>query len=153
MQREFGRGARRGIAPLTRGGAVIYNRAVIWPGSRWLAGALTLLLGAALRAQTPGAGGENSPQPGDPLLVTCGEKPPLATQRGNGFAGPLCVNTSRLYVSADSGDFQLRFLQEPADVETGNSLRLVDWSSDGRRLLAELAEWQYEQPGVTHSIL
>lgn len=160
---------------------MIYNRAVIWAGSRWLAGALTLLLGAALRAQTPGAGGENSPQPGDPLLVTCGEKPPLAshamkgevlvapdgkhrayseveatalaTQRGNGFAGPLCVNTSRLYVSADSGDFQLRFLQEPADVETGNSLRLVDWSSDGRRLLAELAEWQYEQPGVTHSIL
>lgn len=56
-------------------------------------------------------------------------------------------------VASDTEDFKIRFLQEPADVENGNSLRLVDWSPDSRRLLAEIAEWQYEQPGVTRSIL
>jgi hypothetical protein len=74
-------------------------------------------------------------------------------QRPAGYRGPMCVNYSRIFVAGDNGDFRLRFLQEPADVETGNSLRLVDWSADGRRLLAEIAEWQYEQPGVTRSVL
>src|SRR5438045_2310000 len=76
----------------------------------------------------------------------------LYQQRPSGYTGPLCVNYSRLFV-AETGDFKLRFLQEPADVETGNLLRAVDWSSDGRRLLLELAEWQYEQPGATRSVL
>ena len=123
---------------------------------------------------------QNTPKATDPDLVTCGEKPPLNSrtvrgsfftapdqkhrayaeteaialypQRPSGQTGPLCVNYSRLFV-ADTGDFKLRFVQEPADVETGNSLRAVDWSSDGRRLLLELAEWQYEQPGATRSVL
>src|SRR5262249_23331852 len=113
-------------------------------------------------------------------LITCGEKPPLTShtvksntlvapdqkhrayaeveatalhpQRPAGYTGPLCVNNSRLF-TGDAGDFKLRFLQEPADVESGNSLRLIDWSADSRRLLAELAEWQYEQPGATRSVL
>jgi hypothetical protein len=123
---------------------------------------------------------QNTPKATDPDLITCGEKPPLnlRTVRGNvlispdqkhrayveveatalypqrpsGYTGPLCVNNSRLFVS-DTGDYKLRFLQEPADVETGNSLRALDWSSDSRRLLLELAEWQYEQPGAMRSVL
>ena len=58
----------------------------------------------------------------------------------------------KLFV-ADAGDFKLRFLQEPADVETGNLLRVLDWSADSRRLLVELAEWQNEQPGVSRGVL
>jgi hypothetical protein len=124
---------------------------------------------------------ENTPKAADPDLTTCGDKPPLTSrtvkgnllvspdekhrayaeveatalypQRPAGYPGPLCVNNSRLFVAADTGEFKLRFLQEPADVENGNSLRLLDWSADGRRLLAELAEWQYEQPGATRGVL
>jgi hypothetical protein len=77
----------------------------------------------------------------------------LHAQRPSGFTGPLCVNSSQLLVAGDKDDFKVRFLQEPEDVETGNSLRLVDWSADSRRLLTELAGWQYEQPGATHNIL
>lgn len=144
---------------------------------------LTALLNASACSQTstvPPAP-ENTPKSTGPDLITCGEKPPfsshaargnllispdqkhrayaeveataLAPQRAAGFTGPLCVNNSRLFVAGDSGDFKLRFLQEPADVENGNSLRVLDWSADGRRLLAELAEWQYEQPGTTRSVL
>ena len=117
----------------------------------------------------------------DPTQVTCGQHPPFASrtvrgdtfispdgrhrayaeveatalnaQRRPGYSGPLCVNNSRLYLAGDSGDFSVRFLQEPADVENGNSLRLLDWSADSRRLLGELAEWQYEQPGITRGVL
>ncbi|HST10188.1 MAG TPA: hypothetical protein VLL05_07415 [Terriglobales bacterium] len=124
---------------------------------------------------------QNTPQADNPELVTCGEKPPFAsrTARGNtlvapdqkhrayteveatalyaqrpsGYSGPLCINNSRLLLAGDTGEFKLRFLQEPADVENGNSLRLVDWSADSRRLLAELTEWQYEQPGSNRGVL
>jgi hypothetical protein len=140
----------------------------------------SLLAGFAFaQASTPAP--ENTPKSTDSGLVTCGEHPPYASrtvksdslvapdgkhkayaeveatalypQRASGYSGPLCVNSSRLFVMGDSGEFKLRFMQEPADVENGNSLRLIDWSADGRRLLAELAEWHYEQPGVMHSIL
>lgn len=124
---------------------------------------------------------QNTPKATDPDLITCGEKPPLTSrtakgnllvapdqkhrayaeveatalypQRASGYTGPLCVNNSRLFVAGDTGEFKLKFLQEPADVETGNSLRLLDWSGDSRRLLGELAEWQYEQPGATRTVL
>ncbi|HYL13445.1 MAG TPA: hypothetical protein VEV41_10430 [Terriglobales bacterium] len=66
-----------------------------------------------------------------------------------GYSGPLCVNTSRLFVGTDASDFKIVFLQEPSDIETGNSLRVVDWSADSRRLLFELAQWQYESPGIS----
>ena len=160
---------------------LFYNPAVFSPTSRNLVlRAITCLLSALSIAQTSAPAPENTPKSSDPEFVTCGEKPPLASrtvrssmlvapdlkhrayteveatalypQRPTGYSGPLCVNNSRLFV-ADTGDFKLRFLQEPADVENGNSLRLVDWSADGRRLLAEIAEWQYEQPGVTRSVL
>jgi hypothetical protein len=139
-----------------------------------------LLTGLAF-AQAASPAAQNTPKSTDTDLVTCGERPPYASrtvksepmvapdgkhkayseveatalhpQRPAGYSGPLCVNNSRLFVTGDNGEFKTRFMQEPADVENGNSLRLIDWSSDGRRLLAELAEWQYEQPGVVHSVL
>lgn len=129
--------------------------------------------------QTPAP--ENTPKANDPTLVTCGEKPPytshavrgdtlvapdgkhrayseveataLSPQPPTGHTGPVCVNNSRIFVGGEAGDYKIRFLQEPADIESGNTVRLVDWSSDSRRLLADLAEWQYDQPGVTHSVL
>jgi hypothetical protein len=160
---------------------LFYNPAVFSTISRNIVlGAIACLLSTSGIAQTAAPAPENTPKSSDPELVTCGEKPPLASrtarsgtllapdqkhrayaeieatalypQRPSGYSGPLCVNNSRLFV-ADTGDFKLRFLQEPADVENGNSLRLVDWSADGRRLLAEIAEWQYEQPGVNRSVL
>lgn len=143
---------------------------------------LVVLLSVSAYSQTSNAppAPENTPKAAAPELITCGEKPPFTShtaksnilvapdqkhrayveveaaalhpQRPAGYTGPLCVNNSRLF-TADAGDFKLRFLQEPADVESGNSLRLVDWSADSRRLLAELAEWQYDQPGATRSVL
>ena len=113
--------------------------------------------------------------------VTCGEKPPFSThvvrseifvspdgkhrayaeveakalypQRPPGYSGPLCVNNSRLFAASEGSDFKIVFLQEPSDQETGNSLRPVDWSPDSRRLLLELAEWQYETPSIARSIV
>jgi len=64
---------------------------------------------------------------------------------------PRCINNSRLFVANGGGEFEVVFLQEPSDTETGNALQVVDWSSDGRRLLLELAQWQYESPGVTRA--
>ena len=142
--------------------------------------ALVFLLTSCL-AQTKTPAPENTPKATDPSLVTCGDHAPyisrtvktdtliapdgkrkayaeveataLSQQRPSGYSGPLCINYSRVFVTGDNDDFKLRFMQEPADIENGNSLRLIDWSPDGRRLLAELAEWQYEQPGVSHSVL
>ncbi len=161
---------------------LVYNPAVLRLSPQFFRVAwLTIFLGgiACSQNQNPPAP-QNTPKATDPDLVTCGEKPPLNSrtvrsnlfvaldqkhrayteveatalypQRPSGYTGPLCVNYSRLFV-ADTGEFKLRFLQEPADVETGNLLRAVDWSADGRRLLLELAGWQYEQPGVTRSVL
>jgi hypothetical protein len=138
---------------------------------------VVLALGLAASAQTL-AGRETT---WGQALVTCGAKPPLAShmvrsdmlvspdgkrrayaeveatalypERPAGYSGPLCVNQSRLFVADPAQDFKLVFLQEPTDVENGNSLRLVDWSSDSRRLLVELADWHYEQPGISHNIL
>jgi len=160
---------------------LFYNPAVFSLISRnILLGAVTCLLSALGIAQTAAPAPQNTPKSSDPELITCGEKPPLASrtersstliapdqkhrayaevdatalypQRPIGYSGPLCVNNSKLFV-ADTGEFKPRFLQEPADVENGNSLRLIDWSADSRRLLAEIAEWQYEQPGVNRSVL
>ena len=141
--------------------------------------AISVSVAGQSSAQAPAP--ENTPKWNDPALVTCGDKPPFSshTLRGDtlvspdgkrrayaeveatalypqppaGHAGPICVNNSRIFVAGAPPDYKIRFLQEPADVASGNSLRLVDWSSDSRRLLAELAEWQYDQPGVTHSVL
>jgi hypothetical protein len=161
---------------------VVYNSAVLH-FSHSLLLLLTAGIGTTSWAQTatPPPAPENTPKATDAALVTCGERPPFAShtvrgetltapdgkhrayveveanalhpQRPAGYTGPMCVNNARLFVASENEDFKIRFLQEPADVANGNSLRLVDWSPDGRRLLAEPAEWQYEQPGVTHGVL
>lgn len=134
-------------------------------------------------AANQGQATTNQAQPAAPDTshVTCGEKPPFAShqvrsevlispdgkhrayaeveakalypQRPPAYSGPLCVNNSRLYAAGDTSEYKVVFLQEPSDQETGNSLRLVDWSGDSRRLLLELAEWQYETPGIMRSIV
>jgi hypothetical protein len=65
----------------------------------------------------------------------------------------MCVNNSMLFFSLSADSFDLVFLQEATDTETGNSLRIVDWSADSHRLLLELAQWQYDSPGTTRSPL
>ena len=65
----------------------------------------------------------------------------------------MCVNHSMLFVKSDTDSFDLVFLQEATDTENGNSLQIVDWSADSHRLLMELAQWQYDSPGVTRSPL
>jgi hypothetical protein len=64
-----------------------------------------------------------------------------------------CVNNSMLFVKSEGDAFDLIFLQEATDTESGNSLQIVDWSADSHRLLLELAQWQYDSPGVTRSPL
>jgi hypothetical protein len=63
------------------------------------------------------------------------------------YAGPLCENTSRLFL-AGPGDvkFKPAYSQAP-DFSDGNSLKLVDWSPDGVHLLLERASWKYESEG------
>ncbi len=114
----------------------------------------------------------------DTSYITCGEKPAISrTVRGDvfispdgklrayveveatavhpqkspGYTGPACVNSSRLFVAGQDNQFKLVFLQEPTDTEPGNSLRIVDWSQDSRELLLQLAQWQYDSPGVARS--
>ena len=65
----------------------------------------------------------------------------------------MCVNNSMLFVKSDTDSFDLVFLQEATDTENGNSLQIVDWSADSHRLLLELAQWQYDSPGITRSPL
>ncbi|HVO62971.1 MAG TPA: hypothetical protein VMT53_18725 [Terriglobales bacterium] len=138
---------------------------------------LLALLGipAAYAQNTPASAAKSS----DTSYVTCGEK--AATSRtvssdifvapdgkrpaytrvvANSVSGQLnparisrvCVNNSLLFVKSEA-DFDLVFLQEASDTETGNSLQIVDWSADSHRLLLELAQWQYDSPGVTRSVL
>jgi hypothetical protein len=122
-----------------------------------------------------------APPANDTSHVTCGDKPPFSTrvvrsdvlispdgkhrayaeveakalhpQRPPGYSGPLCVNNSRLFAANEGPDYKIVFLQEPSDQETGNSLRPVDWSVDSRRLLLELAEFQYETPSIARTIV
>lgn len=63
------------------------------------------------------------------------------------YAGPLCENTSRLFVAGPGdAEFKLAYSQS-ADFSDGNSLKLVDWSPDGMHLLMERTSWKYESEG------
>jgi hypothetical protein len=147
-----------------------YNPIVI---TRLTSAAMIALLTPWLWAQAA-----SPPEANDTSYVTCGGKPLTSrTVRGEvfvspdgkrrayaeveatavhpqktpGYTGPECVNRSRLFVTGDDGQVNLVFLQEPTDIEPGNSLRVVDWSEDGRQLLFQLAQWQYDSPGVTRA--
>ena len=137
-----------------------------------------ILLGtpAAHAQNTPASAAKSN----DTSYVTCGSKPATSrTVTSDVFVSPdgrrraytrvvanvpgtqpspervavTCVNNSSLFVSAVPGSYDLVFLQEASDTETGNSLQIVDWSADSHRLLLELAQWQYESPGVTRTAL
>lgn len=54
-----------------------------------------------------------------------------------------CHNTTRLYVASPGHDFAPVFTRSVAGTEDGNGIRLVGWSRDGKRLLAELTDWAY----------
>jgi hypothetical protein len=41
----------------------------------------------------------------------------------------------------------VRFSQSAEDFSGGNSLKLVDWSADGTKLLLERTQWKYESEG------
>jgi len=64
------------------------------------------------------------------------------------YTGPLCENTSRLFFAGgEEAKFRLVFSQSAEDFSVGNSLTLVDWSSDGMHLLLERTQWKYESEG------
>jgi hypothetical protein len=64
------------------------------------------------------------------------------------YNGDLCENTSRLFL-AKNGEttFKLVFTQSQEDFSEGNSLSLLDWSSDGMHLLMGRTRWKYESEG------
>jgi hypothetical protein len=77
------------------------------------------------------------------------------------YTGPLCENSIRLFLAKDgASDFQVLFdsTKPKNDCVTiagkawcaVKGIRLVDWSKDGRFLLAELLAWEYESDsGIT----
>ena len=68
--------------------------------------------------------------------------------------GPACANTSRLFVAGRQGPGEeLVYLLAPRRWELGNSLRVVDWSPDSRRLLIEVSYWQYQSDVTGQAVL
>lgn len=58
-----------------------------------------------------------------------------------------CGNTTELFVAAPGEDnFKLVFSKTPSESD-GNGIRLLGWSPDGTKLLAELNLWKYESDG------
>ncbi|MGH9381272.1 MAG: hypothetical protein ACRD2Z_11755 [Thermoanaerobaculia bacterium] len=56
---------------------------------------------------------------------------------------PGCVNFSRLHLAEGARDFELVLALSPFAGLSGNSIRIVDWSPDGERLLVETELWAY----------
>jgi hypothetical protein len=64
------------------------------------------------------------------------------------YAGPLCFNDSTLFVEGPEGkNFKIVYSDSPKVLD-GNSIKLVDWSPDGKNLLLEAAQWEYESEGI-----
>jgi hypothetical protein len=56
--------------------------------------------------------------------------------------GEDCENTTTLYVASGAGqEFKAAYTASGSD---GNGIRLVGWSPDGSKLLAEVTFWEYE---------
>jgi hypothetical protein len=64
-----------------------------------------------------------------------------------------CVNRSRLYVGVESQPYENVFMEEPRISMQGNTLTLVDWSSDSRYLLMQLFDFQYASDAASPSVL
>jgi len=74
----------------------------------------------------------------------------------NTYTGPLCTNTSKLFVAGPHDEkFKTAYIRQPdSKYEMGNSLRLVAWSPDSTKLLLELAQWGYESDaGIDHALV
>lgn len=64
------------------------------------------------------------------------------------YAGPLCFNDSTLFVEGPEGkNFKIVYSDSPKVLE-GNSIKLIDWAPDGKSLLVESAQWEYESEGI-----
>jgi hypothetical protein len=60
------------------------------------------------------------------------------------FTGASCENTTRLYVSSGAGQsFKVVYTKGPSD-SGGNGIRLISWSPNGDKLLAQINTWEYE---------
>jgi hypothetical protein len=78
----------------------------------------------------------------------------FAPERAEGYEGPLCANTSKVFATTqEEKAFRLVYMQSPKRFELGNSIRVVDWSPDGTHLLLERTVWQYESEGHSTDFL
>ncbi len=78
----------------------------------------------------------------------------IAFRKSVSAEGPACANTSKLFVSGRGGPGEeLVSLLEPRRWQLGNSLRVVDWSPDSRRLLVEVSSWQYQSDVIDQAVL
>lgn len=65
-----------------------------------------------------------------------------------------CQNVSTLWVREGEGAPFVAFTQQPGwEGTNGNSIRLVDWSEDGKQLLLELQTWTYPTDPVDPLLL
>jgi hypothetical protein len=82
----------------------------------------------------------------------------LQSTAAENYVGSLCRNVSKLYVVSDQAGFgQPRYVEKPGkpgqeNVE-GNSLRIVDWSPDGKWLLVDMKTWIYQSEGWSNFAL
>jgi hypothetical protein len=54
-----------------------------------------------------------------------------------------CENTTKLYVAPVGGSFRAVYSKTPS-ASDGNGIRLIGWSPNGDKLLAEVTLWKYE---------
>lgn len=64
------------------------------------------------------------------------------------YAGRLCFNDSTLFVEGPGSKSTKIVYSDSPTVLDGNSIKLVDWSRDGKSLLLEAAQWEYESEGI-----
>jgi hypothetical protein len=64
------------------------------------------------------------------------------------YAGRLCFNDSTLFVERPGGEKSKIVYSDSPKVLEGNSIKLVDWAPDGKSLLVETAQWEYESEGI-----
>jgi hypothetical protein len=59
------------------------------------------------------------------------------------LGGDACENTSAIYVASGNGrEFKAVWSKRPSEV-AGNGIRLIGWSPDGNKLLAQVNSWRY----------
>jgi len=62
-----------------------------------------------------------------------------ATATGGG-----CRNETKLFTAGPTGGFRKIFEAKSNQTDDGNGMRLIGWSRDGTKLLAELGRWTHE---------